>query len=53
MSGLKKISLQAPASVIERMEKIAKTNERKLSAEVRIAIREYVERHEAEQKDAA
>jgi predicted transcriptional regulator len=47
------VTLLIPTELDERVKRVAKTNERKRSQEIRIAIREYVERHEANQEKAA
>jgi metal-responsive CopG/Arc/MetJ family transcriptional regulator len=46
-------SVVMPTELATRLEKIAKRNERKRAAEIRIAIREYVERHEAAEERSA
>lgn len=47
-------SVVLPQSLWERLDKIAAANDRRRAAEMRRAIREYVERHEAQERgDAA
>lgn len=47
------VSVPLPEDLARRLEAIAKKNERKRTADARIAIREYVERIEAEEAKAA
>ncbi|MHB8492303.1 MAG: hypothetical protein ACYDA6_08855 [Solirubrobacteraceae bacterium] len=43
-AGLVDVHVQAPAELIARLKALASRNERTLSAEVRIALRERIER---------
>ena len=39
---------QVPLDLADRFRAIAETNDRKVAAELRVAVKEYVERQEAE-----
>lgn len=46
VKGMAFAGTNIPADQMERLEALAKRNERSKSAEIRIAIREHLERHE-------
>lgn len=47
------LTAQVPADDLRRLEEIADSNDRNRSAELRRAIREYIERHEVTGEKAA
>ena len=53
MADMTSITVVLPSDLAQRVQSIADKNERKRVAEIRLAIREYVERHEAETEKAA
>lgn len=45
-AGLKTVSAQMPLELAERLERLAAANERSVSAELRIAVRDHVDDHQ-------
>lgn len=50
VTDLRKPSVPMPADLYDRLERIAQSNERKVAAEIRVAVREYVERVESAER---
>jgi len=42
MTNIKMISVKVPVELVEKLKEIAERNERSVSAEVRVAIKEYL-----------
>lgn len=53
ITHMKHLSAVVPSEIADRLKEIAGDNDRSVSAEVRLALREHVDRHPREQREEA